>query len=216
MLSPHLCYHSDEFFCSETIYVTEYYVNVVTTLANHVGYPDERTVEIDSTYQVIKQANEIKSMPTRVMAPAEPPRKPYHPTSVSRIGSSLNVTSPPVVSNSGLLFTKRVFKKFRPNFGVFRIAFCFIFATFSGPTYFIFVHPSIFHFSSILVFFVHRRLFCVRLVVFEFVYVLVHHNRNPPSPPKERRFLFHLSRFSQKFRRKKRSFCICTINKGCF
>lgn len=60
--------------------------------------------DIDNTYQVIKQANEIKSMPTRITAPAEPPRKAHHPTSMSRGGqASLNVVSPPVASSSGLL-----------------------------------------------------------------------------------------------------------------
>lgn len=71
---------------------------------NGVGYAEEPIIESDNTYQVIKQANEIKSMPNRITAPAEPPRKPCHPTSVSLIGQSLNVNSPPVVSNSGLLY----------------------------------------------------------------------------------------------------------------
>ncbi|KAL6953422.1 hypothetical protein U1Q18_050558 [Sarracenia purpurea var. burkii] len=85
--------------------------------------------EIDNTYQVIKQANEIKCMPlpstgaiaeagaavtvavgagasaTRVTAPAEPPRKTHLvATAVTvRAGASLNVVSPPLVSSSGLL-----------------------------------------------------------------------------------------------------------------
>lgn len=88
-------------------------------LANALGYQEESIVEIDNTYQIIKQANEIKSMPTRITAPAEPPRKAYHNASVSRVGQSLNVTSPPVVSSSGLLLI--------PFMYTYYYLFCFVY-----------------------------------------------------------------------------------------
>lgn len=64
-------------------------------------------LEIDSTYQIIKQATEIKSIPAKITAPAEPPRKSYQSGNASHIGqSTLNVASPPVVSSSGVLLCR--------------------------------------------------------------------------------------------------------------
>ncbi|KAK7605118.1 hypothetical protein V9T40_006976 [Parthenolecanium corni] len=87
---------------------SEIETRIIANMPEEEGYAEEPITESDNTYQVIKQANEIKSMPARITAPAEPPRKPCHPTSVSRIGQSLNVNSPPVVSNSGLLYESAI------------------------------------------------------------------------------------------------------------